>query len=120
MCQTAINLISGALHEVANAEVLLKIKNIIALFIQTMHVGKSLLFWILAAKSRQSWDYPVGALDSFLLVLFDKYAELLKRRFSDDFHEVSVLLKFYSLILIHVDEDCLNRRLYAYGNQQIG
>lgn len=27
-------------------------------------------------------------LDDFLLVLFDKYAELLKKRFSEDFQEV--------------------------------
>lgn len=33
----------------------------------------------------------MGALDSFLLVLFEKYAELLKRRFSDDFYEVSYI-----------------------------
>lgn len=39
MCQTAITLISKALHEVANAEVLLKIKTVIALFIQTMDVS---------------------------------------------------------------------------------
>lgn len=39
MCQTAIMLISKALHEVTNAEVLLKIKGIIALFIQTMDVS---------------------------------------------------------------------------------
>lgn len=39
MCQAAINLISKALYEVANAEVLLKIKGVIALFIQTMSVG---------------------------------------------------------------------------------
>jgi hypothetical protein len=29
-------------------------------------------------------------LDNFLLKLFDKYAELLKKRFSVDFQEVSV------------------------------
>lgn len=40
------------------------------------------------AQNRQSWNYPVRTLDSFLLVLFEKYAELLKRRFSDDFQEV--------------------------------
>lgn len=38
MCQSAILLISKALHEVTNAEVLLKIKGVIALFIQTMDV----------------------------------------------------------------------------------
>ncbi|KAL8706339.1 MAG: hypothetical protein Q9201_000593 [Fulgogasparrea decipioides] len=72
MCQTAIALVSNALYEVTNAELLLKIKGIIALFIQTM----------------SSWGYPVVSLDNFLLTLFEKYAELLKRRFSDDFQEI--------------------------------
>ncbi|KAL8760166.1 MAG: hypothetical protein Q9184_003409 [Pyrenodesmia sp. 2 TL-2023] len=72
MCQTAITVISNALFEVTNAELLLKIKGVIALFIQTM----------------SSWGYLVGSLDAFLLTLFDKYAELLKRRFSDDFQEI--------------------------------
>lgn len=38
MCQTAITLISKALHEVTNAELLLKIKGVLALFVQTMSV----------------------------------------------------------------------------------
>ena len=38
MCQTAIFLITKALHEVNNAEMLRKIKGVIALFIQTMEV----------------------------------------------------------------------------------
>ena len=41
MCQTAIKLISEAVHEVTNAEFLLKIKEVIALFIQTMDVRRS-------------------------------------------------------------------------------
>ena len=72
MCQSAITLISKALHEVDNAEELLRIKTIIALFIQTM----------------EGWGYSVAVLDTFLLTLFEKYAELLKRRFSDDFQEI--------------------------------
>ena len=32
--------------------------------------------------------------DDFLLVLFEKYAELLKKRFSDDFQEVCRVLNF--------------------------
>ena len=39
MCHTAINLISKALDTVDNAEVLLKIKGVVALFIQTMDVS---------------------------------------------------------------------------------
>jgi len=42
MCQTAITLISKALDEVDNAEVLLKIKGVIALFVQTMSASQCL------------------------------------------------------------------------------
>ncbi|KUJ19789.1 exocyst complex subunit Sec15-like protein [Mollisia scopiformis] len=72
MCQTAISLITKALDTIDNAEVLLKIKGVIALFIQTM----------------DGWGYSVTTLDNFLLTLFDKYAELLKKRFSEDFQEI--------------------------------
>ncbi|PYI26572.1 putative exocyst complex component Sec15 [Aspergillus indologenus CBS 114.80] len=72
MCQVAVNLIMKALREVDNAESLLKIKNLIALFMQTMN----------------TWDFPVGVFDTFLLTLFEKYADLLKKRFSDDFQEI--------------------------------
>lgn len=72
MCQSAVTLISSALHNVDNDDKLLKIKGVIALFIQTM----------------DSWSYPISSLDSLLLTLFDKYSSLLKTRFSDDFQEV--------------------------------
>lgn len=72
MCQTAISLIAKALPGVDNAEHLLKVKNLIALFIQTMN----------------SWRFPTAAMSGFLLTLFEKYAQLLKRRFSDDFLEI--------------------------------
>lgn len=72
MCQNAITLISAALHSVTDAEVVLKVKGVIALLVQTM----------------VDWDYSLVALDSFLLTLFDKYAQLLKRRFSQDFQEI--------------------------------
>ena len=72
MCQSAISLISAALHTVDNDDKLLKIKGVIALFIQTM----------------DSWGYSVSSLDSLLLTLFDKYASLLKKRFSEDFQEI--------------------------------
>lgn len=72
MCQTAIALITKALNDVSNAEILLDIKGVIALFIQTM----------------EGWGYPISMLNSFQLTLFYKYAELLQRRFSDDFQEI--------------------------------
>jgi hypothetical protein len=39
-------------------------------------------------KTKQTWGFSVRVFDDFLLKLFEKYAELLKRRFSDDFQEV--------------------------------
>ena len=72
MCQSAISLMSTHLPNVSNDEKLLKIKGVIALFIQTM----------------DSWSYSVQSLDSLLLTLFDKYASLLKKRFEDDIEEI--------------------------------
>ncbi|KAL6719575.1 Rab GTPase-binding exocyst subunit S15 [Lecanora helva] len=88
MCQSAIVLISKALHEVTNAEVILKIKGHMALFIQTM----------------DSWSYPVGVLDAFLLRLFEKYAELLERRFSDDFQEIVSTDDYMPMPINNLDE----------------
>jgi exocyst complex component 6 len=72
MCQSAITLITSSLDKVENDEKMLKIKGVIALFIQTM----------------DSWSYPVDSLDGLLLTLFDKYSGLLRKRFSDDFSEI--------------------------------
>ncbi|RYP47336.1 hypothetical protein DL768_006587 [Monosporascus sp. mg162] len=72
MCSAAISLTSKAFADINNAEIILKIKTMIALFIQTM----------------EGWGYSVSRLDEFLVDLFDKYAELLKRRFSEDFQEI--------------------------------
>lgn len=73
MCREIINLTTKALDSITNAESLLKIKGVIALFIQTM----------------EGYGYSITSLDMFLRKLFDKYAELLQQRFSDDFQEVS-------------------------------
>ncbi|TPX09787.1 uncharacterized protein E0L32_008978 [Thyridium curvatum] len=88
MCQTAITLISKSLREVSNAEILLKIKGVVALFIQTM----------------EGWGYSVSMLDNFLLTLFDKYAELLKRRFSEDFQEIVSTDDYMPMAINSVEE----------------
>jgi len=88
MCTTAVNLTAKALYDVNNAEVLLKIKTFIIMFIQTM----------------EGWGYSVSTLDAFLLKLFDKYAELLKRRFSDDFQEI-VFTDDYMPMAINTKEE---------------
>jgi len=46
----------------------------------------------------------VATLDSFLLTLFDKYAELLKKRFSDDFQEIVASDDYMPMPVTNVDE----------------
>jgi hypothetical protein len=52
----------------------------------------------------QSWSYSVTALDTFLLKLFEKYAELLKRRFSDDFQEIVSTDDYMPMPINKIDE----------------
>ena len=72
MCQSCITLMNKTLSAVENAEHLLKIKNLVSLFIQTM----------------STWNFNTNTMSNYLLVLFDRYAELLKQRFSEDFVEI--------------------------------
>jgi hypothetical protein len=94
MCQSTIALVNKSLPTIDNDDKLLKIKGVIALFVQTM--GVSFVPFPRpeasedADKQRQSWGYSVDSLDQLLLTIFDKYAQLLKQRFSEDFQEVSV------------------------------
>jgi hypothetical protein len=43
MCKKAINIISPALENITDADNLLKVKNVLALFIQTMDVSGSFM-----------------------------------------------------------------------------
>jgi len=88
MCQSAISLIGSALHNVESDDKLLKIKGVIALFVQTMG----------------SWGYSVTSLDTLLLTLFDKYSSLLKKRFSDDFSEIVSTDDYMPMPINNADE----------------
>lgn len=49
----------------------------------------------------QGWGYSASMMNNFQLKLFDKYAELLKRRFGEDFQEVSHFIhtiQYWSII----------------------
>lgn len=88
LCRSAITLVTKALKDVTNAEILLNMKVRIALFIQTM----------------EGWGYSVSILDNFLLTLFDKYAELLRRRFSEDFQEIVSTDDYMPMAINNVEE----------------
>lgn len=88
MCQSAISLLTASLPSISNDEKLLKVKGVIALFIQTM----------------DSWSYSVQSLDSLLLTLFDKYASLLRKRFEDDIEEIVTADDYMPMPVSNSDE----------------
>lgn len=69
---TAISHITKALPSVDNAEHLLKIKELVVVYIQTM----------------STYGYNTSLMSQLLLTLFDKYTDLLNQRFSEDFLEI--------------------------------
>ncbi|KAL7626685.1 Rab GTPase-binding exocyst subunit S15 [Parahypoxylon ruwenzoriense] len=89
MCSAAISLTSKALSDITDPQILLNIKGRIDLFILTM----------------EGWGYSVSRLDEFLVDLFDRYAELLKKRFSDDFQEKIVSTDDYMPMAINTREE---------------
>ncbi|ROT40152.1 exocyst complex subunit Sec15-like protein [Sodiomyces alkalinus F11] len=105
MCHTAIALISKAFNDVTNAETLLRVKGVISLFIQTM----------------EGWGYSISIIDNFLLVLFDKYAELLKRSFSEDFQNI-VSTDDYMPMAVNTREEyekVLNVSWFSQDNREL-
>ncbi|KAI1433965.1 exocyst complex subunit Sec15-like-domain-containing protein [Xylaria sp. CBS 124048] len=89
MCSAAISLTSKALVDIQSAEVVMPIKGAFALFIQTM----------------EGWGYSVTRLDDFLVTLFNKYAVLLKQRFSQDFQEKILSTDDYMPMAINTREE---------------
>ena len=90
MCQSSVTLITKALPTVDDDEKLLKIKSVVALFVQTMDVSVPARCDLIVSSLRptQSWNYSVEPLDGVLLTLFEYYSRHLKQKFSEDFAEI--------------------------------
>jgi hypothetical protein len=88
MSQSAIRLIENALPKVDDDEKLLRIKGLIAMFIQTM----------------DTWNYSVTTWNTFILSIFEQYAQLLKRRFSEDFQEIVSTDDYMPMQIQNLDE----------------
>lgn len=88
MCQSAIAIITNALPNVDSDEKLLKIKSRMSLFIQTM----------------ESWNYSTTSLQSLVLVIFEKYSQILRNRFSEDFQEIVATDDYMPMPIHSLDE----------------
>ena len=52
----------------------------------------------------QSWEYSVTSINTLLLTLFDKYSQLLKKRFSEDFQEIVATDDYMPMPINTLDE----------------
>ncbi|KAF1985919.1 exocyst complex subunit Sec15-like protein [Aulographum hederae CBS 113979] len=88
MCKGATALITKNLPAVDDDRELLRIKGRLGLFIQTM----------------ETWEFSTASLEPLILTIFEKYAQLLRNRFSDDFQEI-VSTDDYMPMAIHTPEE---------------
>lgn len=72
MCQSASTLISNAITNIDDPEVLVRVTSIVSLFIQTM----------------QTWKFNSNSLTALLMNIFQKHILVLKKRTSEDFTEI--------------------------------
>ncbi|KAK9453691.1 exocyst complex subunit Sec15-like-domain-containing protein [Dipodascopsis uninucleata] len=71
VCQKIANLIDPVLPTLYNPETMLRVRNLLGLFIQTV----------------EGYEYSVVRLNSFVLSLFKKYSQFLKERFAAEFEQ---------------------------------
>ena len=88
VCAKSISLITSALPAVDSDEKLLRIKGVVALFIQTV----------------SAWGCSVSSFDKLTVTLFEKYADLLKKRAQKEFQDIVSTDDYMPMPISHVDE----------------
>ena len=88
VCAKSISLITSALPAVDSDEKLLRIKGVVALFIQTV----------------SAWGCSVSSFDKLTVTLFEKYADLLKKRAQKEFQDIVSTDDYMPMPISNVDE----------------
>jgi len=87
MCRRIVDIMGQGLKGCGEPEVFLQSKTEVLLFVQTLEVG--FFAWLLKRADMQGYGYNVTELNGLLITLFQRYSELLLRKFSVDFDQVS-------------------------------
>lgn len=89
MCESVVRIVDTGLRGAEDPEIFLETKFAVLTFVQTLEVRPPpplmLLWWL---TRRQGYGYSVNQLNSLLLTLFERYSELLQRKFSGDFEQI--------------------------------
>ena len=90
MCKRMVEVIGQGLKGSSEGEVFLGCKTEILLFVQTLEVSRLCQEpYSRRLAKQQDYAYNVTELNTLLTTLFERYSDLLRRKFSTDFDQVS-------------------------------
>lgn len=107
MCERVVRIVDDGLAGCEDPEVFLGTKLKVLTFVQTLEVRLLLPPFLVSLNSsltrfspfdEQGYGYSVNQLNNLLLTLFERYSQLLQRKFSGDFEQVRRLSPFISLV----------------------
>lgn len=118
MCKRIVEVVGQGLKGCGQPEVFLDSKTKVLLFVQTLEVSCSAIFrW--KAECHKGYGYNITELNGLLITLFERYSELLLRKFSTDFDEVSHC-NSTALLADAACEDRFKRRLSTHAGERSG
>ena len=85
--------LDDALGTETDPEGYLRVKEALIGFIMTMEVGNQSFSDHGLTEVVQTYEYPTTGLHSFILILFEKYSNLLEKRFCQRFKDVRTLVR---------------------------
>ncbi|GAK67112.1 Rsec15 [Moesziomyces antarcticus] len=88
MCSRVVDIVSLALRDCSETKVYVAAKAAIQTFIQTL----------------EGYSFPVAKLNALLLTLFERYAQLLRDRFSRDFQQAMRETQHQPMVVHNTDE----------------
>lgn len=88
MCTRVVDIVSMALRDCRDTKIYISAKASIQIFIQTF----------------EGYSFPVGKLNALLLTLFERYAQLLRDRFSKDFQQAMKETQHQPMVVHNADE----------------
>lgn len=88
MCRQIGEVIGGGLKGCSEPEIFLESKTNVLLFVQTLEVGPAESILHGGHLTLKGYGYNVTELNGVLVTLFERYSELLLRKFSTDFDQI--------------------------------
>lgn len=105
MCEKVVAIVGNGLKGCEDPEVFLGTKLKVLTFVQTLEVSTGFPVARESCSDRwQGYEYGVDRLNALLLTLFERYSELLQRKFGADFEQIVLDDDHQSMVVNDLDE----------------